>query len=229
MVLVLFLLFILLLVIILLISTIKINITKLEVSNEYSDTPEVKEIEVSIGVYILNKLKIFEKHIDKEKLKQMKKSKNIDKIKNKLLNGDNIKDKKKNIKFDLSIIKQLKVKLHNIDLELELGTEDVILTSFLICIIAIAISMVLAKTIEKYDENKYKYKILPIYNSKNSIKIALKSIISIKLVNIISIIFRLFFRSDEIDKRTSDRRTYANSNEQYSRNDRCKYNYRGTN
>lgn len=229
MVLVLFLVFILLFIIILFASTIKINLESLEVSNEIPNTPIIKKLEISVGIYILNKIRIYKKHINKEDIDNIKNKKNIDKIKKKFLNGNNIKDKKQSVKFDLKLLKQLNIKLHNIDLELELGTEDVILTCVLICIIAIAISMVLAKTIEKYDEKEYKYKILPIYNNKNSLKIALKGIISIKLVNIISIIFRLFFGSDEFDKRASNRGTYDNCYEQYTRNDRCKYNYRGTN
>lgn len=229
MVLVLFLTFILIFIILLLISTIKVNLEKLELSNENPNTPIIKEIELSVGIYILNKFKIYSKHINKENIKNIKNTKGLDKVKKKFLTGNNIKDKKQSAKFDLKLLKQLKIKLHNINLELELGTEDVILTSFLICVVAIAISMILAKTIEKYDENKYKYKILPSYNNKNSVKIALKGIISIKLVNIINVIFRLIFRSDEFDKRTSHRRSYDNCYEQYTRNDRCKYNYRGTN
>ena len=139
------------------------------------------------------------------------------------------KEKKKIIKSDIDVLKKLNPKLQEIKLELKLGTEDVILTSFLIAIISIIISMLLSKVIEKFDEKKYKYQILPIYNSQNSIKIALEGIIDIKLVNIISILFRLWFRRDKIDERTSNRRAYANSNEQYTRNDRCKYNYRRAN
>ncbi len=228
MVLVLFFLFILLFIIILIISTLKINVEKLEISNEVENTPIVKEIEVSFGIYILNKIKIFNKHIDKENIQNIKNSKSTEKFKNKFLNGANIKEKRQNVKMDLNILKQLKPKLKEMNLELKLGTEDVVLTSFLICIISIAISMILAKTIEEYNEDKYKYIIIPNYNNKNSIKIILKGIIDIKLVNIISIIFRLWFRRDEYAKRTSNRRTYDNSNEQYPRNGRRKYNYRGT-
>lgn len=226
MVLVLFLVFI---IIIILTSTLKVKLKELKVSNEVPNTPILKELEISIGIYIFKKVKIFEKSINKEKMQNMKNSKGLNKLKSKFLDGNNVKEKKQKIKMDFGFLKQLKPKLEKIDLELKLGTEDVVLTSVLICIIAIAISIILAKTIETYDENKYKYKIDPNYNNKNSVKIILKGIIGIKLVNIISIIFRLFFRSGEIDKRTSDRRAYANSNGQYSRNDRCKYNYRGTN
>ena len=228
MVLVLFFALILALILIFFISTLKINIEKLEISNEVENTPIVKELDISLEIYIFNKFKILKKHITKNNMQELKSSKKLEKLKNKLLSKNKLEEKRKNVKVDLDIVKYLNPKLQNIDLELKLGTEDVVLTSFLIVIISIAISMLLSKAIDKYDENKYKYKIIPNYNNKNSIKIFLNGIIDIKLVNIINILFRLWFRSDEFDKRTSNRRTYDNSNEQYPRNDRRKYNYRGT-
>ena len=220
--------FLVILVISILISTLRINIERLELSNEIPNTPIIKKLELSIGLYMFGKIKIFKKNINKEDIKKIQNSKRMEKIKNKILKQSKENNKKQNVKMDIGIIKYLKPKLQKIDLELKLGTEDVILTSFLIVIISIAISIGLSQIIDKYDESKYKYKIIPNYNNKNSVKIFLKSIIDIKLVNIINILFRLLFRSDEFDKRASNRRTYDNSNEQYPRNDRCKYNYRGT-
>lgn len=214
-------------ILIVLISTLKINIEKLEISNEIENTPIIKELDISIGIYVFNKFKILKKHITQNNMQDLKSSKKLEKLKNKLLNKNTL-NKRKNIKADLSFGKYLNPKLQNINLELKLGTEDVVLTSFLIVIISIAISMLLSKSIDKFDENKYRYKIIPNYNNKNSIKIFLNSIIDVKLVNIINILFRLWFRSDEFDKRTSNRRAYDNGNEQYPRNDRRKYNYRGT-
>lgn len=215
--------------IIILMSNIKINIQKLELSNEIENTPILKNIEISIELYVLNKIKIFKKHIDNTDIQNIKNSKKFEQLKNKFLKDVINKEEKQNVKFNFDVIKNLKPKLQEINLKLEIGTEDVLLTSFLIVIISIVISIILSKIIDKFDEKKYVYKIMPNYNSKNSIKIDLISIIDIKLVNIINILFRILLRSDKFDKRTSDRRTYDNSNEQYPRNDRCKYDYRGTN
>ena len=212
-----------------LISTLRINIKKLELSNETPNTPLIKELEISIEIYILNKIKIYRKNITNQSLQNMNSSKRLEKLKNTILdNGIKNKDKKNN-KIDVDILKLLKPKLQQINLELKIGTEDVVLTSFLICIISILISMLLSKTIEKYDEEKYKYKIIPNYNNQNSIKIIVSSIIDIKLVNIINILLKLGFRRGVNDKRTSNRGFNDNRNEQYPRDDRCKYNYRGTN
>lgn len=230
MVLVLFLLFLIsLFVIIISISNLKISVKKLEVSNETENTSILKNFTVSIGIYIFNKIKIFNKDITKQDLEKAKNSKQIEKLKNKFWKKETMKEKKQDIKMDIDVLKNLNPKLEKIKLDLKLGTEDVVLTSFLIVIVSIIISMVLSKVIKKYDEEKYEYIIIPVYNNKNSIKVILEGIIDIKLVNIISIIFRLWFRRDKIDKRTSDRGSYVDGDEQYSRNDRCKYNYRRAN
>ena len=214
MVLVFFLLFLIsLFIIIILISNLKISVKKLEVSNETQNTPLIKNIEISIGVYILNKVRIFNKNINEDDLKSAKNSKRIEQIKNKLLNGESVKEKKKNVKIDIDILKRLNMNLKELNLELKLGTEDVLLTTFLITVISIIISMILARIIKKYDEKKYKYLIIPNYDNKNSLKIILNGIIEIKLVNIISILFKLLFRSDYFVKRTSNRRPYVNGYE----------------
>lgn len=230
MVLVFFLLFLIsLFIIIILISNLKISVKKFEVSNEIENTDFLKSFTVSIGIYIFNKIKIFNKDITKQELEKVKDSKKIEKLKNKFLKKETIKQRKQDIKMDIDILKKLNPTLEKIKLDLKLGTEDVVLTSFLIVIVSIIISMILSKVIKKYDEKRYKYIIIPVYNNSNSIKVTLEGIIDIKLVNIISIIFILLFRRDKIDKRTSDRGSHVNSNEQYSRNDRCKYNYRRAN
>lgn len=230
MVLVFFLLFfILLFITIILISNLKISVKKLEVSNETENTGILKNFTVSIGIYIFNKIKIFNKDITKQDLEKVKDSKKIEKLKNKFLKKGTMEEKKRDIKMDIDVLKKLNLRLEEIKLELNLGTEDVVLTSFLIVIVSIIISMMLSKVIKKYDEKRYKYAINPVYNNNNSIKITLEGIIDIKMVNIISIIFKVWFRRDKIDKRTSYRGAYVDSNEQYSRNDRCKYNYRRAN
>lgn len=200
-------------VLIILLSNLRISINKLELSNEIENTPIIKKFEMSISVYILNKIKIFNKNINEDDLKSVKNSKRIEQVKNKLLNGQSVKEKKKNVKMDIDILKRLNINLKELNLDLKLGTEDVLLTTFLIAIISIIISMALAKVIKKYDEKKYKYLIIPNYNNKNSLKINLNGIIEIKLVNIISILFKLLFRSDYFVKRTSNRRSYANGYE----------------
>lgn len=220
---------IILLIFICFISTLKINIKYLEISNEIPDTPLIKDLKISIGIYAFGKIKIFTNIINRKKIENIKKSSKFEKIKDKIIAKNKSKVNKDEIKKNLNILKQVNPKLEQINLELKLGTEDVVLTSFFIVIISILISMLLTKTIEQYDEEKYKYKIIPNYNNQNSVKIILSGIIEIKLVNIINIIFRLLFRSDESYERTSNRRAYDNCDEQYTRNGRCKYNNRRPN
>lgn len=206
-------------------TTIKINIRNLEISNEKQTENIIKDMDVEISLYVLNKLRIYAKTVNKFKLEGIKSSKSLEKIKSKYITNKKSKD----LKAGIGAFKNLKIKLQELNLEIYLGTEDVILTSFLIFAVSTAISIFLSKAIVKFDEKKYRYLILPKYNNENSIKIILKGILEIKLVNIINILFKLFVRGDNIVKRTSNRRAYGNNDEQYTRNDRCKYNYRRTN
>lgn len=195
-----FFIIIIVLMLIFLISTLKIDIKKIEITNEIPNTPLIKEFEIVIGIYVFDKIKLYSKTIKKQDIEKMKNSKSLTKLKNGIMTKDILKNKKSNIKMDLDILKGINPNLQQINLELKLGTEDVVLTSFLICIISILISMVLSKAIQIYDEENYKYKIIPNYNNQNSIKIILSSIIEIKLVNIINILFKLLVRGDVNDK-----------------------------
>ena len=196
-----------------LVSELSVNVKELEISNEIENMPLIKKMKISIRICMFNKITIFNKNINQNDLKNIKTSKKFQRIKNKLIYKRKTKEEKEKQKADVAILKKLKIQLRKINLELKVGTEDVVLTSFLICIISIAISIILSKIIKKYDENKYKYKITPDYNNKNSINLNLTGIIDIKLVNIINILFKLLVRGNRFDKRTSYRRSYANSYE----------------
>ena len=66
-----------------------------------------------------------------------------------------------------------------------------------------------------YKKEKYEYKIKPIFGKQNFLKICIDCIINLKMVHIINIIYILKKKRsvNKYDKRTSDRRAYAYSNE----------------
>lgn len=225
-----------LIVVILVLSTIKIKLEDFYLSNEDTGKQIIKNYKIGIGLYFFNKIKYLGINLDKEKIEKMRNTKLYNKMANKvILKGkENLKNimKEKNIKIDKEIIKLIKeadIKVSDFKLNLKIGTEDVILTSFLIAIVSIIISIVLSKSMDKYDEKKFKYLITPIYSNKNMIIIDLNCILYIKLVNIINILFELLGKRSDNSERASNRRIDDYCNEQYSRHGRCKYNYRGTN
>lgn len=196
-------------------SKIRLEIKKVRLSN-LEENDLIKEFNFSIKLYIFGFIKAFQKNINKQDLKDIKNSNKINKI---IKNYKN--NKNRELKTGYTTVKNLKPDFKSFDLKIEIGTEDVVLTSFLVCAVSTIISIFLGRVIKKYDSKKYKYTITPIYNEKNSLKLELLGIVDFKLVNIINIIFKLLIRSDKNDKRASYRKLNVNSDEQYTANDRC--------
>ena len=194
------------------VSTLKIDINNLKIYNwdkGINKEKLEKEFLINIGLYLFGKLKIFNLKIDNNKISKW-----------------NIKEKVKNMDFnkmktdislekeDIKLLKKLQIDLEKFYLNLNVGTIDMNITTWVNFIIITLVSILLGKTIKQYDENKYKYQILPIYNNKNSLNLQLSSIIKVKMVHIINIVYVLIKRR-RVDKneRTSNRRAYAYSHE----------------
>lgn len=116
---------------------------------------------------------------------------------------------------DLKQVKKLQPKLSYFHLESKLGLEDAIATSFLVAIISVFISILLPHVVKKYEENKYHYKIVPLYVNKNVYEIKFDCIIEIKMVHIINILYYFFKkrRGENHEQRASNRRSYGYSYE----------------
>ena len=207
-------LFLILLILLILLSTIRINVNNFQFNNK--NVSNKCDYCFLIQLYFLDKIKIFSLMIDKEKIKKLNKKMDIEtKIKE--------TDFKK-VKRDLPSIKELKkatskmhIKLEEFHLKLGIGTEDVIITSALVAGIASVLGVVLAKLIKNYNDEKYRYEIVPVYKNKNMVNLSFDCIIKVKMIHIINIIYRLLSKRREKIKyeRTSNRRSYDYSYEQY--------------
>jgi len=187
---------------------------RIEINEKLIDSYEkLKNLKYRISLELFNKINVISFKITKDKI--------IGKD-NKIIKGGYI-DLKKILKY---IFNKEKIKIEKLKLDLKLGTEDAALTSYIVVIISTIISTLIAKKVDKFSYNKYKYGIIPLYENKNIIKLSINCIISIKLVHIIYMIYVLKRKDDEKYGRTSNRRTYDNGNEQYKRYGRCRYNYR---
>lgn len=106
-----------------------------------------------------------------------------------------------------------KVKLKNLLLDINIGTGNVILTTYIIVILSTILSSILPLYIEG-EIKKNNYAVKPIYSNEISYKITLNCIMTIKTVHIIHIIYLyLKKRRDEKYVRTSNRRSYESSYE----------------
>lgn len=112
----------------------------------------------------------------------------------------------------LKIIKGLQIKIESLKLEINIGIEDVIYTSYTVAIIASILSIILPHLVKEEDIQNIRYEINPIYNTL-TFNLNLDSIISIKIVHIIYVIYNLVKKGRDENERTSNRRSYAYSHE----------------
>jgi len=213
--------FISLLVLMLCLSSLEIEVYNLCFNSENKKNNKLQNYLFCIRLKLLDKITWFKIEIDKKKMKKIENSKIFkSRIFNKINEYEHIRDiilknrkeifKKDNIEY----IKGIESKIKQLNLNMELCTSDSIFTSFSVAIFASILSLLLAKNVEKFESNKYRYIITPKYEQKPSIKIKLNCIISIKIVHIMNVIYMLIKkRSVEYDERTSNRRPYVCSND----------------
>lgn len=201
--------FLILAIMLMVLSTILIRIEKFKISN-YNNCGKPKfDYKIFFELFFLNKLKIFSLKIDKkilDKINVQQKMKNVDfkQVKTDMPSKKEIKQ----------LIKKLKIDIEKLNIKLEIGTIDVILTSAIVTILASAIGIGLARIIKEYNKDKYNYEIYPVYQNLNLIKLDLNCIIKVKMVHIIFVIYLLLKkRRVEKHERTSNRRTYDYSYE----------------
>ena len=182
MVLVLFFLFIIILLVLSIILTsilwLQIDITNFRLSKEEKQPQKINnDYEVFVYVYILKKIKIFKYKLNNKKVS----TKYLKNIKNKL-DYINIKKFVSN-NFDYSNIKFIEIE--SLNLQLNIGIENVIATSGIVTIINILISIFLSKVITKFIYNNYNYQVKPIYENNNKIDLFLEAKIKIRLYSLI--------------------------------------------
>ena len=179
-----------------------INI-KLEIENLKISFPKKQkkltntDSKVSLKVYILKKIKIAEINLKKIDLKNEK-----------------LKNKFKGTRFNLETIvflKKVEYIVEKLSFKFSIGLEDAAISAVTVGIIYMIISNFLRDRIQNIENIDYKVK--PLYDNRNILNVELDSIISIKMENIIDIItFMKKGRVNEND-RSSNRRSYAYSNE----------------
>lgn len=205
-------LFLILGILLFILSTIRIDVQEFKFNNQKKENK--CNYSFFIDLYFLDKIKIFSLMFNKEKVQKLNQKMDLQ---NKIKDVDFKKVKrdlpsKKEIK---QLVEKLKIKLEEFHLILQIGTEDVIITSAIVTGIASILGIILAKLIKNYKKEKYRYEIIPVY--KNMVNLSFDCIIKVKMIHIISIIYKLAsIRKEKIKyERTSNRRSYDYSYEQY--------------
>lgn len=218
-------------IIILLIITIKIQI-KIENLQYHSEKQLQKNTlgknqkthlnqnyKAIIRIYTLGKIPILKIKVTKSKIDKFNSKTHIEqKIQEKIKQQDFSKLREKyNLKIDIKqIAKSLFLSIDKINLKIEIGTENAVLTSFLIPTISTILSLLIAKSQEEKHEKiiKQHFQIIPIYQNKNLINFSLEGIFELKMIHIITTIC-ILKKKRRVDKheRTSNRRSYDYSYE----------------
>ena len=190
---ILFFLFILVIFTILMIAihTSKIGI---DIENLIIDTDAEEKIneDGKIYVYLLlfNKIKLFRKNVRNIPMKDVKFEASDFDIKI---------FKNKDIKINyFELIRNINIDIKNIDLNVNIGTEDAGITAILVGILAGILGIIIKKP---------KYQILPIYANRNLLKINLNGIFTIYLIHYI-----YKFIKDNIKERFMDKSLNKNLN-----------------
>ena len=196
---------VLLIFVILLLSEIQIEIKNLKIGNKEEKKGRIKyKYEVKITLYFLEKIPILWFRLNDKKIRRISKSKQLEKI--------DLKAIEKNVRFNketIQIIKNIKIKISKLNLRIDLGTEDAIVTSYLIAFIAGVIGIILPHVVQKNKINNCKYIVNPIYQNRNIYHVNLDSIISIKIVHIIYSMLFFIKKGRDRNERPSNRRAYA--------------------
>ena len=167
----LFYIFFLVLLILLLILSMKIQIKIKNLKYNSENKSHInKEYSVILYIYILNQIKIFRFKFTKEKFHKLNEKTHIKEKIEKEMKERNLK--KLAEKYDVTkdfkeIVKNIKIKTSKLDFSLELGTKNLLLTSFLIPTISTIIAFILYKIGNK--KEKQNFKIIPVYQNKNLI------------------------------------------------------------
>lgn len=181
-------------------STLKIDIKNYEISNIYeslndsiietkdtcnNNEKNMAKYKLDISLNILNKIKILKLKLNNEKIKKMILKMHLDKTK--------IKELEREIGInDINEITKIKPQISYMNLNIKIGVDDVLLTTYIVPIICTAISMLLPLVIEKNKANQIKYIVTPMYNKGNAYYIKFDAGIKIKVMQVLKFIYKIY-------------------------------------
>ena len=150
-------------------SRIGVEIENLQIDTQQPKGQKInKESRIYIYLLIFNKIKLYKKDIrnmDKKNIKFQKRDIDIKFFKD------------RDIKLDYKqLLEKIDIYFEKIDLNIQLSTEDAVLTAILTGIISAGLGIILKKP---------KYEVIPIFSNKNFLKLKLDCIFSLHLMQYI--------------------------------------------
>ena len=200
-------------IIILMIVTIRIKIKfkDFEFSSQSKEYLN-KNYKIEIIIYTFNFIPILKLKVTNKKINKALNNEKIRKVINE--QKTKIVENRKDIDIEaIKAIKNIKIEIYEMNLNISLGTEDAAITAFIIPIISTFIAIFLSQKVKKYNYNQ-KFSIQPVYVNKNLINIEFSGIFQIKMIHIINTICIVNKkRKGDKNERTSHRMSYDYSYE----------------
>lgn len=183
-------------------SKIEIKIKDLDISTVRKEKLN-RDYKIHINIIIFNKIKIFGKQIKKMKFKK----ENLDKLYNTVKSVQGKLSGKISFTTLIQLVKNLSIETKELDLKIELGTEDAAISAILVGIISSIIGIIL----RNHESKEQRFEVIPLYINQNILKLKLDGIFRI---NLIHYIYKNILKGRESNERkSSDRRAYAYNNE----------------
>lgn len=171
---------------------LKVNIKRLDFEMN-GKVKSKNDYEINVGIYLFGVLRIAGFSIEEDGFRILGKKILYRNIKNgkayrNIVNRDVSTFNKEVITGN---IKKLNVKFDKVNLNLKLGSDSTLITSFLTFIVSTFVSFVIQKSVTKYNPNKHKFIITPMYENRNVIRIFLELVVSLKIRNILKVLNEL--------------------------------------
>lgn len=195
-------------------SKVKINVKKLDFKMFRNELFE-KDYLVDIGIYLFGKIKILGISFRDNNMKFIGKNLRLENIKKSKLYKNFKQSDMKDLdrKTIIKEIKNLNLRFEKLNLDLSLGTDSTLITSFLIFAVSTIISLIVKKGVSKYNPKKHRFIIKPRYENCNLINIDLECIVSIKTINIAKIF--IYINKISKDKQRDNKDTLINKKKHY--------------
>lgn len=189
--------FLILILVIIWNSKIEIQINNLDITIPRKEIKK-RDSEVYLKIIIFNKIPILKINLKKLKGKKINIGAVIERAKK-------LEEKGNKQKWLISLVKSLKdfkLEIKEADVKIKLGTEDAALTAITVGLVASILGIIL---------NGKKFEITPVYQDKNILNIKLNCIFRLNLMHYI---YKTISKGrDENERKPSNRRSYAYSNE----------------
>ena len=162
-----------------------IEVKNFKISNLEKSKENAFIYEVTISLEILNKLKYFSLNLNAKKIRKITLKMHLDKTK--------LKELEREISLsDIKEIANIKPKISYMNLQLKLGIEDILATTYAVPIISTLISILLPLLVVKENLKNIKYEIKPMYNMGNMYDINLDIGIKVKILKVLNTAYRIY-------------------------------------